>query len=166
MNLLILYIFPRILRICSYINLNTIDFSFLTRNPKTFSFLFDIVLCSGFVIAMLLNTFLRLSQIYDNSRLFSSISKTAVLFYIALRSVVIRCLWNYFDKAALMRIINENVSDGCPLFSSIILIQSAFQRPHSVDCLTKCNAAVVWRYQAMSQYFKALFLQSFIHHFQ
>lgn len=87
-------------------------------------------------------------------------------FYIALRSVVIRCLWNYFDKAALMRIIDENVSDGCPLFSSIILIQSAFQRPHSVDCLTKCNAAVVWRYQAMSQYFKALFLQSFIHHFQ
>lgn len=61
-------------------------------------------------------------------------------FYIALRSVVIRCLWNYFDKAAF-----------------IILTQSAFQRPHSVDCLTKCNAAVVWRYQAMSQYFKALF---------
>ena len=87
-------------------------------------------------------------------------------FYIALRSIVIRCLWNYFDKAALMRIINENVSDGCPLFSFIILTQSAFQRPHSVDCLTKCNAAVVWRYQAMSQYFKALFLQSFIHHFQ
>ena len=70
-------------------------------------------------------------------------------FYIALLSVVIRCLWNYFDKAAF-----------------IILTQSAFQRPHSVDCLTKCNAAVVWRYQAMSQYFKVLFLQSFIHHFQ
>ena len=121
--------------------------------------------------AMPLNTLPRLSQIYDNSRLFSSVqaglskiksavSKTAV------RSVVIRCLWNYFDKAALMRIINENVSDGCPLFSFIILTQSAFQRPHSVDCLTKCNAAVVWRYQAMSQYFKALFLKSFIHHFK
>ena len=142
MNLLILYIFPRILRICSYINLNTIDFSFLTLNPKTFSFLFDIVPGSGFVIAMPLNTLPRLSQIYDNSRLFSSV------------------------QAVLMRIIDENVSDGCPLFSFIILTQSAFQRPHSVDCLTKCNAAVVWRYQAMSQYFKALFLQSIIHHFQ
>ena len=92
--------------------------------------------------AMPLNTLPRLSQIYDNSRLFSSV------------------------QAVLMRIIDENVSDGCPLFSFIILTQSAFQRPHSVDCLTKCNAAVVWRYQAMSQYFKALFLQSFIHHFQ
>lgn len=61
-------------------NLNTIDFSFLTRNPKTFSFLFGIVPGSGFVIAMLLNTLPRLSQIYDNSRLFSSVSKTAVLF--------------------------------------------------------------------------------------
>lgn len=141
-NLLILYIFPRILRICSYINLNTIDFSFLTRNPKTFSFLFGIFPGSVFVIAMPLNTLPRLSQIYDNSRLFSSV------------------------QAVLMRIIDENVSDGCPLFSFIILTQSAFQSPHSVDCLTKCNAAVVWRYQSMSQYFKALFLQSFIHHFQ
>lgn len=116
--------------------------------------------------AMPLNTLPRLSQIYDNNRLFLLFLRLLSYFYIALRSVVIRCLWNYFDKAALMRIIDENVSDGCPLFSSIILIQSAFQRPHSVDCLTKCNAAVVWRYQAMSQYFKALFLQSFIHHFQ
>ena len=57
---------------------------------------------------MPLNTLPRLSQIYDNSRLFSSVSKTAVLFYIALQSVVIRCLWNYFNKAALMRIIAEN----------------------------------------------------------
>ena len=79
-NLLILYIFPRILRICSYINLNTIDFSFLTRNPKTFSFLFGIFPGSVFVIAMPLNTLPRLSQIYDNSRLFSFVSKTAVLF--------------------------------------------------------------------------------------
>ena len=116
--------------------------------------------------AMPLNTLPRLSQIYDNNRLFLLFLRLLSYFYIALRSVVIRCLWNYFDKAALMRIIDENVSDGCPLFSSIILIQSAFQRPHSVDCLTKCNAAVVWRYQAMSQYFKALFLKSFIHHFQ
>ena len=73
-------------------------------------------------------------------------------------------------SASRIEKIEYNLQDPTPY--DIVQMADCYKRPNEcydlslIHILTKCNAAVVWRYQAMSQYFKALFLKSFIHHFQ
>ena len=118
MNLLILYIFPRILRICSYINLNTIDFSFLTLNPKTSLSYSTLSLARVLSYAMPLNTLPRLSQIYDNNRLFSSVQAVLMIFVNETFRTGVRCfhLQNSFnqlvkDKSAVSKTADQTLKE-------------------------------------------------------